>query len=68
MKISHKLAQFAATVSRGASRPLYKFLRDMLAGMCAKKSILSFGETPEFFYYRLAEAVAMILLLSRASP
>ena len=40
MKISHKLAQFAALAGRGLSRPLYKFLRDMLTGMVAKKSIL----------------------------
>lgn len=40
MKISHKLSQFAAQAGRGVSRPLYKFLRDMLTGMVAKKSIL----------------------------
>ncbi len=40
MKISHKLAQFAVQMSRGSSRPLYKFVRDMLTGMVSKKSIL----------------------------
>jgi len=40
MKISHKLAQFAAEMGRGCSRPLYKFIRDMLTGMVAKKSIM----------------------------
>lgn len=40
MKISHKLAQFTAQIGRGCSRPLYKFMRDMLTGMVAKKSIL----------------------------
>lgn len=40
MKISHKLARFAVETGRGLSRPLYKFLRDMLTGMVAKKSIL----------------------------
>lgn len=40
MKISNKLAQFAAQTGNGLSRPLYKFLRDMLTGMVAKKSIL----------------------------
>lgn len=40
MKISLKLAQFASAVGSGLSRPLYKFLRDMLAGMTAKKSIM----------------------------
>jgi len=40
MKISHKLASFATQTGRGLSRPLYKFLRDMLTGMVAKKSIM----------------------------
>ncbi|MGH9685028.1 MAG: transposase [Candidatus Acidiferrales bacterium] len=40
MKISHKLAQFTAQMGHGCSRPLYKFMRDMLTGMVAKKSIL----------------------------
>lgn len=40
MKINHRLAQFAAQTGRGLSRPLYKFLRDMLTGMVAKKSIM----------------------------
>lgn len=40
MKINHKLSQFAAQTGRGLSRPLYKFLRDMLTGLVAKKSIL----------------------------
>lgn len=40
MKISHKLTQFAAQMGRGSSRPLYKFIRDVLTGMVAKKSIL----------------------------
>lgn len=40
MKISHKLTQFAAQMGRGCSRPLYKFIRDMLTGMVAKKSIM----------------------------
>ena len=40
MKISHKLAQFATQMGRGCSRPLYKFIRDMLTGMIAKKSIM----------------------------
>jgi Transposase DDE domain len=40
MKISHKLAQFATEIGHGCSRPLYKFIRDMLTGMVAKKSIL----------------------------
>lgn len=40
MKISNKLAQFTAQTGRGLSRPLYKFLRDMLTGMVAKKSIM----------------------------
>ncbi|HEV3482469.1 MAG TPA: transposase [Candidatus Acidoferrales bacterium] len=40
MKIGHKLAQFAAQMGRGCSRPVYKFIRDMLTGMVAKKSIL----------------------------
>lgn len=40
MKISHKLAQFAAQMGHGCSRPLYKFMRDMLTGMVTKKSIL----------------------------
>ncbi|HWY26681.1 MAG TPA: hypothetical protein VNY97_02025, partial [Candidatus Angelobacter sp.] len=40
MKISHKLSQFAAVIGRGCSRPLYKFIRDMLTGMVAKKSIM----------------------------
>jgi hypothetical protein len=40
MKISQKLTQFAAQMGHGLSRPLYKFLRDMLAGMAAKKSIM----------------------------
>ncbi len=40
MKISLKLTQFAAQMGSGLSRPLYKFLRDMLTGLVAKKSIL----------------------------
>ena len=40
MRIGRKLAWFAAETGRGLSPPLYKFLRDMLAGMVAKKSIL----------------------------
>lgn len=40
MKINLKLSQFAAQTGRGLSRPLYKFLRDMLIGMVAKKSIM----------------------------
>jgi Transposase DDE domain len=40
MKISRKLAEFASQMGRGCSRPLYKFLRDMLTGMVAKKSIM----------------------------
>jgi tetratricopeptide (TPR) repeat protein len=35
-----KLQQFAGQVGRGCSVPLYKFTRDMLTGMVAKKSIL----------------------------
>ena len=40
MRIGKKLASFAAETGRGLSRPLYKFLRDMLTGMVAKRSIL----------------------------
>lgn len=40
MKISRKLATFANQTGRGLSLPLYKFLRDMLTGMVAKKSIM----------------------------
>ena len=40
MKSSNKLAQFAAQTGNGLSRPLYKFLRDMLTGIVVKKSIL----------------------------
>ncbi len=40
MKISHKLAQFAGQIGRGSSRPIYKFIRDMLVGIAAKKSIM----------------------------
>jgi hypothetical protein len=40
MKISHKLANFANQTGRGLSRPLYKFLRDMLTGIVARKSIM----------------------------
>ena len=40
MKISLKLSQFAAQTGHDLSRPLYKFLRDMLTGLVAKKSIL----------------------------
>src|SRR5690348_1507014 len=40
MKISHKLAQFAGHLGRGSSRPIYKFIRDMLVGIVAKKSIM----------------------------